>query len=81
MAAGVTLAVLGAILTFAVHAHITGVNIQIVGLIFMLAGGGLIWNARAGSRRERVITRVRRAPGPENPGQTMRETIEEHDVE
>ena len=48
MAAGVTLAVIGAILTFAVRADPSGIDLQVVGLILMVAGGGLIWHAAPG---------------------------------
>jgi len=55
---------LGAILTFAVHATLSGVSIQTVGIILMIAGAlGLIvtllvWgprNRRAGVVEERVV--------------------------
>ena len=42
MAPGVTLAVIGAILTFAVRAEPSGINLHVVGLILMVAGAGLI---------------------------------------
>ncbi|EWT02164.1 hypothetical protein N865_00290 [Intrasporangium oryzae NRRL B-24470] len=79
MGPGVTLAVLGAILTFAVRANTPNINLPVVGIILMIAGGALIANARRG-RRERVITRVR--PGNSTmPSQTVRETIREVDGE
>jgi hypothetical protein len=49
---GVFLIVVGAILTFAVHATVAGLDLQVVGWILMLAGvAGLIlfvyyWNRR-----------------------------------
>ena len=59
MAPGVTLAVIGAILTFAVRTSPSGlVNWRVVGVILMLAGAALIWHARRGTTHERVVTRV-----------------------
>ncbi len=80
MGAGVTLAVFGAILTFAVRADPPGIDLQTVGVILMIAGGALIVHARRGSRHERVITRVRENGDPSKPPQTVREVIEDRDV-
>ena len=89
MAPGVTLAVIGAILTFAVRAEPSGINLHVVGLILMVAGAGLIWHARRGTTHERVVTRVEgpvvegdRLPSPITENQhTVRETIQERDHE
>ncbi len=89
MAPGVTLAVIGAIFTFAVRAPETGiVNWHIVGVILMVAGAGLIWHARRGTTHERVVTRVRgrsdpnALPSPVNENRNVvRETIQERDHE
>ena len=62
MGPGVVLAVLGAILAFAVRANTSVINLTVVGIILMVAGGGLIWHARKGSRRQRIVTREER-PG------------------
>ncbi len=90
MAPGVTLAVIGAILTFAVRSPATGIiNWHVVGVILMVAGAGLIWHARRGTTHERVITRVE---GPVGGGsslpdpirrnsRTVRETIQEREHE
>ena len=87
MAPGVTLAVIGAILTFAVRSSPTGiVNWHVVGLILMVAGAGLIWHARRGTTHERVVTRVQ-GRGPADPSSPVtendivRETIQERDHE
>ena len=97
MAPGVTLAVIGAILTFAVRTSPSGlVNWRVVGVILMLAGAALIWHARRGTTHERVITRVEGpAAGVDGPGagtdqvaspitenpHTVREIIQERDHE
>jgi hypothetical protein len=55
---------LGAILTFAVHATLSGVSIQTIGIILMIAGAlGLIvtllvWGPRRGTRGGVVEERV-----------------------
>lgn len=77
MGAGVTLAVVGAILTFAVRANTPNINLPVVGIILMIAGAGIIAHAKR-AKRERIITRVR--PGNSTmPPQTVRETIREVD--
>ena len=89
MAPGVTLAVLGAILTFAVRSSPNGIiNWHIVGIIFMVAGAALIWHARRGTTHERVITRVQEPrsdgshlPNPIKHKTVMRETIQDRDHE
>jgi hypothetical protein len=89
MAPGVTLAVIGAILTFAVRTSPSGlVNWRVVGVILMLAGAGLIWHARRGTTHERVVTRVEEPvdggtglTSPVTDHHTVRETIQERDHE
>ena len=85
MAPGVTLAVIGAILTFAVRSSPTGiVNWPVVGLILMVAGAGLIWHARRGTTHERVVTRVQGPADPSSPvteNDVVREIIQERDHE
>lgn len=52
---------LGAILTFAVDATVSGIDIDVVGIILMIAGGigvlvSLVWMDKASSpRSERVV--------------------------
>lgn len=58
MGTGLGLAVLGAILAFAVRAEPEAVDIQTIGLILILAGAVVIWNARRTSTRERIVTRT-----------------------
>ncbi len=81
MGAGVTLAVLGAILAFAVRAEPPGIDLQVVGLILMIAGGALIVHARRGSRHQRVITRVEKPVGSSQPTHTVQQTIEDREIE
>jgi hypothetical protein len=91
MAPGVTLAVIGAIFTFAVRSPATGIiDWRIVGIILMVAGAGLIWHARRGTTHERVITRVQGPPdesyesdlpSPITHKTVVRETIQDRDHE
>lgn len=81
MGAGISLAVVGAILAFAVDDVVPGVDVNVVGLIFMLAGGAVIAHARRGTRRERVVTRVEGTADSTAPQQTVRETIRERDLD
>lgn len=78
---GIFLAVVGAILAFAVRADVAGFNVQIAGLILLIAGAGLIWHARRGTSRERVITRVEDPSDPAKPPRTIEERIIDRDVE
>jgi hypothetical protein len=64
MAAGVTMAVIGAILAFAVRADPSGIDLRAVGLILLVAGIGLIWHERRGTTHERVATRSQYATDP-----------------
>ncbi len=87
MAPGITLAVIGAVLTFAIRAQPSFIDLRVVGLILMIAGGALIWHSRRGTTHERVITRTRgrnRGDDPRSPikgDRTTRETIQERDFE
>jgi hypothetical protein len=87
VAPGVTLAVIGAILTFAVRTPSSAtINWHVVGVILMVAGAGLIWHSRRGTTHERVVTRVeqpvdpldQRGPVTET---TVREVVQERDHE
>lgn len=81
MGVGVLLAVVGAILTFAVRANTSVVSLPIVGIILMIAGAALIWNGRKGTRHKRIITREERPGGASLPTKTVRQTIEERDID
>jgi hypothetical protein len=78
---GVLLAVVGAILTFAVRANTSVISLPTVGIILMVAGGLLIWHGRNGTQRKRVITREERPGGATTPTSTVRQTIEERDID
>ncbi|MBW8732136.1 MAG: hypothetical protein JF622_14460 [Terrabacter sp.] len=81
MGVGVLLAVVGAILTFAVRANTSVISLPIVGVILMIAGAALIWHGSKGTRRKRIITREERPSGATTPTSTVRQTIEERDID
>ena len=56
MGGGMFLLVVGAILAFAVDDDLPGIDLNVTGLILMLAGAAAIAWARRGSERERVVT-------------------------
>jgi hypothetical protein len=78
---GILLAVVGAILTFAVRANTSVISLPTVGVILMVAGAALIWHGSKGTRRKRIITREERPSGATTPTSTVRQTIEERDVD
>jgi uncharacterized membrane protein HdeD (DUF308 family) len=77
---GIFLAVVGAILVFAVRADASVVDLQVVGLILMIAGAAVMVHARRGTRRERVITRVDEPTDPTRPTHTVEKSITDRDV-
>jgi hypothetical protein len=87
MAPGVTMAVIGAILAFAVRANPSGIDLQVVGVILLLAGGILIWHEYRGTSRERTVTRSQYPTGPHdlrgplNKSRTVRRTSPDRDSE
>lgn len=80
MGLGVFLTVLGAILAFAVRDGVPGLDLKMVGLIFMLAGGAIIAYARKDATRERVVTRVEDPADPDTPTHTVQETVVDREV-
>jgi len=70
---GIFLIALGAILTFAVHWHLAGVDLRVVGWVLMFAGAaGVIlffafWNRRNAAGRVVTDRQVYREAGPAAP--------------
>ena len=79
MGPGIFLLIVGAILTFAVRGDTSAVDLQTVGLIFLVAGGTLVYYARNGATRSRKVTTVKDLTDPDRPVQTVREEITEQD--
>ncbi len=65
--------IIGAILAFAVRTDSSVLDLQIVGLIFMLAGGAIIAHFRRERRRKQIVTRVEHS----DPGTEQAETVQE----
>ena len=79
MGPGIFLIVVGAVLSFAVRADTEAVDLQTMGLIFLVAGGVLVWHDRNGSRRERETTVVEDHSDPDRTVHTVREEVTEED--
>ncbi len=75
MASGLTLVVIGAILAFAVTDRWDAVNVPVVGLILMIAGGILMLNARG--TWEKVVTRREQSEDPQAPDHVVQEIVRE----
>jgi membrane protein implicated in regulation of membrane protease activity len=75
---GVVLIILGAILAFDVHGDLGAVDLQMVGVIFLIAGGVLVHFAR-NATRARKVTKVEDLSDPTHPVQTVTEEVAEHD--
>ena len=79
MGPGIVLIILGAILTFAVRGDTNFVNVRVVGIIFLVAGGTLVYFARNGATRARKITKVEDLSDPDRPVRTVTEEVTEDD--
>ena len=85
MTPGVTLAVIGAILAFALRADPSGIDLKVVGWILIIAGVVLMVHAWRGTTHERLVTRVlgrsdpRRLPSAVTDHRAVRETIQDRD--
>lgn len=74
VAPGITLLVIGAILAFAVRSDSSFVDLQIVGLIFMVAGAAIIAYFRRERHQKEIVTRVEHSDTGADP-ETVRETV------
>jgi hypothetical protein len=75
VAAGITLVVLGAILAFAVRADAPALDVQVVGLIFMLAGAAIIAHFRRERHLRQTVTHVEHRDPESGPPETAHHTI------
>ena len=80
MGPGVTLLVIGAIFTFAIRKELPGIDLQVVGVILMIAGAGLLAHARRGRVRQREVTRVERPHRAEQPTRSIKEQTTEREI-
>jgi hypothetical protein len=75
MGPGLCLVVIGALLTFAVKDGVPGINLDVAGVILMIAGAVVIAHARATAQQERVVTRREESDDPGTPTHVVRETL------
>ncbi len=75
MAPGIILVIVGAILAFAVRKDTNVLDVQTVGLIFMLAGAAIMAYARREKRAERVVRHVEHGPAGTTGAATVHETV------
>jgi uncharacterized protein DUF6458 len=69
---GLVFIAVGAVLTFAVHATLSGVNIQVVGVILMAVGAvGLLIDLTVFAPRRRSVTTYSTTAQPAAPVATM----------
>ena len=81
MGLGIFLTVLGAILAFAVRqGDSPTIDLDVVGLILMIAGGAVIAFARQGNTRERVVTTIDDLSDPSRPTHTVIESVNDGDA-
>jgi membrane protein implicated in regulation of membrane protease activity len=76
---GIFLIIIGAILAFAVRRDTSAVDLQIVGLILMVAGGALVYLTRSARSRVRQVTAVEDNTDPEKPVHRVHETVVDQD--
>jgi hypothetical protein len=71
--AGLSLVVLGALLTFAVKDDMPAINLGVAGVILMLAGAAVIAHARSTAQRERVVETSEESSDPSVPSHVVKE--------
>jgi hypothetical protein len=75
MAPGISLVIIGAILAFAVRTDASVIDLQIVGLIFMLAGAAIIAHFRRERHQKQIVTRVEHSDPGTQPTETVQQTV------
>ena len=79
MGVGVFLLVLGAILALAVRGDVSAVDLQVVGLILMVAGAAIVYFARRGATAEREVVTIEDRHDPDRTVRTVHESVTEQD--
>jgi hypothetical protein len=79
MGLGIFLLILGAILTFAVRGDTSVVDLQVAGLILMVAGAVIVYLTRNGTIKMRTVRTVDDTSDPDRPVHTVYETVTEKD--
>lgn len=80
MGSGITLVVVGAILAFGIRAEPRYLDLDVVGLVLIVAGAALIAHARRGTVRERVTTHSHPGTGA-SVDETDRTTVVDRTIE
>ena len=80
MGQGLTLVIVGAVFAFAVRLESKVIDLQVVGLILMLAGAAGMARSRREVRHEHTVTRVDDQGDPSAPKRTLRETVIDRDL-
>ena len=75
MGAGITLAVIGAVLTFALRFDTPVISLRVTGVILMIAGAVVIWYERRRAQRARLVTRLEQTD-PGSPPLVVEELIQ-----
>jgi hypothetical protein len=79
--AGLFLVAIGAVLTFAVHATVNGVNIQTIGVILMIVGVlGLVIDVAIFAPRRRTVSTTEGGVPVETAGTSRRTVVEDRTV-
>jgi uncharacterized membrane protein YqjE len=75
---GLSLVVLGALLTFAIDDHMEHVRLPVAGIILMLAGVLVMWHSHRTAQSEKVVTVTDSSSDPSEPSHVHEETVREH---
>jgi membrane protein implicated in regulation of membrane protease activity len=76
---GIFLLVLGAVFAFAVRQDTPVLDVQVTGVIFMLAGAALVYLSSRTRKRERSVVTRDDLSSPQHPLHEVHETVVEHD--
>jgi hypothetical protein len=76
---GIFLLVLGAVFTFAVRQDTPVLDVHVTGVIFMLAGGLLIYLSSRSRTKERSVVTRDDLSSPERPLHEVHETVVDHE--
>ena len=79
---GIFLLALGAVLTFAVHASVSGLDISVVGIVLMAAGAvGILLDLVVFAPRRRGVTRTVESRAYDSPPPARRTTVTDERVD
>ena len=79
MGPGIFLLVLGAVFAFAVRQDTPLIDLQVTGVIFMMAGAALVYLSSRSRRRERSVVTRDDLSSPSHPLHEVHETVVDHE--